>query len=436
MKRSYWVFYWPLALMGLATVIASQFQNGVLARYPDAVRQLAIFAFATGTLQLFAAATGFVPQMANILGKGAGPRRVCLRFTLVVCVALTIPPAFLAFAPPGRQVLATVYSMEGQMLDSVVRYLRYLLPVVALVGLRQYYSGLLLQARRSGLVTGLTVLHLGTVLGTLLLGFVRGWPAIETLAFSQVFSAALHTVLAYVLHLRFCREHVNSDQEQLNYWAVLAFFWPVAVTSIMFALSRPILYSFAKRTGDGVAVVAVLRVAFTFAMIFHAAMNQFRHLFVTFGREQFPEMRRFMVRVLAAIMFIIVLILATPISTVIFQDMLGVTNEVLAMVRETLWVLCAIPVIVTLRNYFHSLSLINRRTGSMALAAVARNTAIWVAAWLLYRCRMLTHVTAGAVLVLGFATETIVVSVSAFLAPRPGWRVTTREDPGAEPRNN
>ena len=95
LKRGYWAFYWPLALIGLAGVIASQFQNGVLARYPDAVRQLAIFAFATGTLQLFAAATGFIPEMANILGRGAGPRRVCLRFTLAVCVVLTIPPAFL-----------------------------------------------------------------------------------------------------------------------------------------------------------------------------------------------------------------------------------------------------------------------------------------------------------------------------------------------------
>ena len=165
-------------------------------------------------------------------------------------------------------------------------------------------------------------------------------------------------------------------------------------------------------------------------------MNQFRHLFVTFGREQLPEMRRFMVRVLAAVVLIMVLIIATPISTVVFQDMLGVTDEVLVMVRETLWVLCAIPVIVTLRNYFHSLSLIDRRTGSMAVAAVARNTSIWVACWLLYRCRMLTHVTAGAVLALGFATETIVVSLSALLVRRSGWRVSAREDSVGERRDN
>jgi hypothetical protein len=140
--------------------------------------------------------------------------------------------------------------------------------------------------------------------------------------------------------------------------------------------------------------------------------------------------------VLSAVMLIMVLIIATPISTVIFQDMLGVTDEVLVMVRETLWVLCVIPVIVTLRNYFHSLSLIDRRTGSMAVAAVARNTSIWVACWLLYRCKMLTHVTAGAVLALGFATETIVVSLSAFLVRRSGWRVSAREDSVGKRRDN
>ena len=119
MKRSYWAFYWPLALMGLATVLASQFKNGVLTRYPDAVRQLAILAFATGTLQLFTSATGFVPQMANILGRGAGPRGVCLRFTAVVCLVLTIPPVFLAYTTLGRQALAADTARMRSLLESV-----------------------------------------------------------------------------------------------------------------------------------------------------------------------------------------------------------------------------------------------------------------------------------------------------------------------------
>ena len=94
------------------------------------------------------------------------------------------------------------------------------------------------------------------------------------------------------------------------------------------------------------------------------------------------------------------------------------------------------PFIVALRNYFHSLSLVNRRTGSMAVGAVLRNAAIWIAAWLLYRSGLLTHVTATAGLVLGFATETIVVSAPAFFALRAGRRAVTKDDPVPESDNN
>ena len=37
----YWRFYWPLALTGVAMVLSVQFQNAALARYPEAVTELA-----------------------------------------------------------------------------------------------------------------------------------------------------------------------------------------------------------------------------------------------------------------------------------------------------------------------------------------------------------------------------------------------------------
>ena len=128
LKRSYLAFYWPLALMGLATMAGGQFQNGVLARYPNAVQELAIFAFATGTFHLFTAAMGFVPQMTNVLARTSVSRRKCLEFVVVVCVVMTVPPAFLAFSAPGKWMLGRIYGIDGRTLDSVVRYLRYLLP--------------------------------------------------------------------------------------------------------------------------------------------------------------------------------------------------------------------------------------------------------------------------------------------------------------------
>ena len=125
---------------------------------------------------------------------------------------------------------------------------------------------------------------------------------------------------------------------------------------------------------------------------------------------------------------IMALIVATPMSAIVFHDILGVTGEVLTMVREALWILCVVPLVVALRNYFHSLSMVNRRTWPMALGSVLRVAAIWSASWLLYRTGLLTHVTATAVLVLGFVAETVVVSAPALFARRAEPPVSLEND--------
>ena len=49
-------------------VLAGQFQNGVLARYPEAVAEIATFAIASGTFGMFHACINFVSQMSNVYG--------------------------------------------------------------------------------------------------------------------------------------------------------------------------------------------------------------------------------------------------------------------------------------------------------------------------------------------------------------------------------
>ena len=79
---TYWKFYWPLALTGLAMVLSTQFQNATLARYPDAVQELAIFALAQGTFQFFNAALGFTPQLANVYARSPHGFRTSFSFIM------------------------------------------------------------------------------------------------------------------------------------------------------------------------------------------------------------------------------------------------------------------------------------------------------------------------------------------------------------------
>ncbi|MHC5037780.1 MAG: hypothetical protein ACYTHM_10735 [Planctomycetota bacterium] len=418
-QRQYWSFYWPLTLTGLAMVMARQFQNGALARYPDAEKELATFAFAASTFFLFNTALGFVPQMSNVLARSKASHRICFRFIIGASLILTAPIAFLGFAPPGKLVLASIFEIEGPSLDNVARYLRYLTPLILINGLRFYNNGLLIQAKRTVLATVLNALFLATAVAVLVTGVQMCWRPVETLALAQLASAAVHLLLSW-LFLAWVYQPPGEPpgQPALTLRRTFDFFWPVAVTASLFALSRPIIYAYASRMPDGVASIAAMRVAFDFVMVFQNPVNQFRNLFVTFGCADLQGVRRFMIRVWFGVTALMLLVIASPIGNFLLQDLIGVRGDLFYRAREILWVLCLVPLVLTFRNFFHGLSLVRRTTGNMAAGSFCRILVIWLASWALWRLGRLDHLFGAAILLAGFAMEAAFVAGYAWFGKR------------------
>lgn len=418
LQRQYWRFYWPLALTGMILLIARQCQNGVLARYDQAEHELATLAFAMSVFMPFGAMLVFVPQMVNVLARSREARGVCLRFTLAVSVALSVPVVLLGFLPAGRRIVAWTFGLDAPTLDAVVIYLRLLWPVILIRGLQGYFTGLLIQGRYTRTVTALNVVYLAAVIGMLALGWRLGWPPFLTLAGARLVSATLHLALACLLYAIRYQPPEKPEHADLNYADMLRFFWPVATTSLMFALSRPVIYAFLNRTGGAVITIAALRVAFDLGMIFHAPANQFRHLFVTFGSDDPAGTRRFMMRVVIALSVAMAVVAFTPLSGLILGELLHIRGRTLLLARQTVMVLCATPLIITIRNYFHGRLMTNRRTRGMAAGGILRVAVIYVASWSLFELGWLNHVGATVVMQLGFTAEAVVSAVFVWWSRR------------------
>jgi progressive ankylosis protein len=424
-EQHYWRFYWPLALTGLISLFAQQLQNAALARYPDATKELATFAIAAGVFHLFDAALVFVPQMVNVLARTVPSARVCLRFTLVTCGLMTLPVIVFAFPPIGKPVLGMLFHVQDDVLNSVILYMGLLAPNILIGGLRSYYTGLLIQSKKTATVTVLNVAYLVFILIMLVTGSLAGWQAVITLAIAQLTAAVVSLILLRIAAHRYSYRTLPVSGTQVRWKEVFDFFWPVALTSIMFSLSRPILYSFLSRLDNPAPVIAAMRVGFDFAMIFHNLLNQFRHLFVTYGSENLAGVRRFMIRVTIVVVSVMVLVTLTPLSSFVLQDLIGIKQEIFGITRQVLLVLCFLPVIVTVRNYFHGIALSRRQTGPMGAGAVGRNVATYLFAAALFHMGWLNHMSAAMTLIMGFVAETMVV----IAGPRIIRQFARREEP-------
>jgi hypothetical protein len=417
-RRHYWRFYWPLSLMG-AVALAGRFaQNYVLLGYREGVRELAVFALALSVLHPFRGVVlGFMPHMTNVLVRGPASLRAVLRFLLALCVLSTVPVLLLGWTPIGPALLARIFSVSGERIARIVEYMRYFSPLIPLGGASSFLIGMLVQARRTGVVSVLHALHLVLVVVVLVAGVRLGWSPVATLSLSLLLPQAAHAVMAGALLLRFRRPFEPDRDEALTQKSIASYFLPLAATTMLFTLSRPIIFALLTTlnpAGDPALpavepLIAAVSLAFTFSMVFQSAVNQFRHLFVTFGRRDREGVRRFMIRTGGVVTVLMLVCVASPLAGLFFRHLQGASGETLEMAIQALWPLCLVPVVIGLRNYFHGLAMVHRRTLSMTAGSLMRNVAIVAVGAALLHLGAYNHLGATATLIVGFSAEAFTV---------------------------
>ncbi|MBI4081547.1 MAG: hypothetical protein HY423_02945 [Candidatus Lambdaproteobacteria bacterium] len=198
--RDLWKFGWPLVVNQYAehgVVIGISFYIG---RLSQADRGQAAFGVAAGLARLLLGPVRNLTYTTQALTRGAGDRKLMLRFTWQVVAIFAGLIVLLFYTPLDRWVLHTVMGLKPEMADYVAPALLYALLMAPSWGYASTFRGLLSAAHHTGpiatasavriavvLLIGLvTLLHPGmngAVFGIVALavayaseGLVLGWP--------------------------------------------------------------------------------------------------------------------------------------------------------------------------------------------------------------------------------------------------------------------
>ena len=410
---AYWRFYWPLALIGVGMVLSVQFQNATLAKYPDAVTELAVLALAYGVFSFFNASLQFIAQLSNVYARSPHATRQSWRFVVLASTLIMMPLAVIAGTHSGMALISTIFSIDDNLTGRVGEYLVLLCPLILLNGQRHYFSGLLVQVKLTGWMTAINFIYLAVVIATLLTGLALAMKPAYVVVGAETLGVIVMLSLLLWAYYRLYKPPQRREHETVTFRELWFFFIPVSTTGVMFALSRPILFAFVARTPDGIATIAALRVAFDFSMIFQQAANQFRHFFISFGFNDLPSKRRFMVFVGAGITAMMLVFSLTPMHSLMWGSLMGLPPQLLSLSRDATLIMCLMPSIIIYRNYFHSQLMMARRTSGMAYGGIVRVFGIYAGAQLLFSLGWLDHLTATSILILGFVIEAIIAKTSS-----------------------
>ena len=394
-------------------MLSVQFQNAALAKYPNAVTELAVLALAYGVFSFFNASLQFIAQLSNVYARSPHATRQSWRFVVLASTLIMVPLAVIAGTHAGMALISNIFSINVNLTGRVGEYLTLLCPLILLNGQRHYFSGLLVQAKLTGWMTTINFIYLGVVIATLLTGLALAVKPTYVVVGAETLGVIVMLALLLWARYRLYQPPKNSEHEAVTFRELWGFFVPVSTTGVMFALSRPILFAFVARTPDGIATIAALRVAFDFSMIFQQAANQFRHFFISFGFDDLPSKRRFMLVVGAGITVIMLIFSLTPLHSLLWGSFMGLPPKLVSVSRDATIIMCLMPAIIIYRNYFHSQLMMARQTSGMAFGGIVRVIGIYACAQLLFSVGWLDHVAAAFILILGFVIEAVIAKMSS-----------------------
>jgi hypothetical protein len=406
----YWAFYWPLCITSMAIIFGEQFQNAALSHFSESTKDISIYAVTISIFALFNSTLIFTPQLVGVMVKDIHSRQLCGQFILLFSIVLLFAYLAFSFSTFGAQVISFSFNFSDETTAKILFYTVLLSPLIVVNAMRQYLMGLLIKHRATLLVTFINGFSLCILVVSVFIGYLCNIAAIENLILAQFIGSLLSLAVAAIVTKKYVR--FPSDKQaptKITFYDIYSFFWPVAITSTIFGLTRPLIFAFLGQTHASIESIAVLKLSFDFMLIFVFMLNQVRHLFTSFGHKHIQNIKHFLVYLMLFVSSIMIIITATPIFYLVFGGLINADETIQTPIRDVLWIMCLMPAVIAFRNYYHGLMLLGKTTQWMVLGASVRVATISFSAWLCLVNGILDHIAAAWILWLGYASEALMV---------------------------
>ncbi len=302
------------------------------------------------------------------------------RFVVTAGVSLTSIHVLVAFTPLFDVVIGALGSPE-EIRGAGRLGLMILTPWTGSIAIRRFQQGVLIRFGRSGVVGTGTVVRLLANASVLAVGV-----AIGSLEGIVVAAAGVSMgVIAEAVFVNRVVQPVLRDRlrpavpegEPLSWLALLRFYTPLAMTPLLGLLVLPIGSAAMSRMPNPIASLAVWPVlsGITFTLrSLGIALNEV--VVALLDRPNAASaLRSFSVRLAGANTLLLVLIAATPLSTVWFAHVSALSPELTELARRVVWVPILAPAFGVFQSWYQGTLVHSRRTRAIT-EAVAINVAV------------------------------------------------------------
>jgi hypothetical protein len=377
--RALAAFFLPLAVAQVLQALRNPLLDAGMSRAPDPQTSLAAFAVVASVVQILSASGTAISSAYFVLVRGQQSYRVIRRYVIVYTSVITAFAVLIALPNIGDAFFQHVMGTPEYLVPDVMTMMRISLPVPIFNLIRQFYLAQLAHRKHSNLVwigpaigeAVLVVLALGLIPLLNISGGISG-------AFVWMTVAVLEGFLVFGLVQR-VNKHAPypadpPDDIPLDYRYVTSFLVPLVLTQVALVSGHPLINAGLLRLPNPEPTVAAFRVAFSLSMLPMTALVALRQVVLVLGRE--PEGQRkartFAFTIGLALTTLMIVVAFTPLNEIVVRRLIGAPQSITSDTIVTMQIMAAFPIFMSVRQFYQSLTMNQRKTRLVALTAAIR----------------------------------------------------------------
>jgi len=369
--------WWPLALSWLLMGAELPVLSAVVARLPDPEINLAAYGGIVFPLALIVESPVIMLLAASTaLCKDWSSYQLIRRFTIVIGAVMTAVHVLVAFTPLYYVVAGSLLGVPEEIIQPGRIGLMLMTPWTWSIAYRRFNQGVLIRFGHSRTISIGTGIRLATNAVVLTIGYIAGSvPGIVVASLavaSGVISEAVYTGIVVrpvlVKELRPSAPVVPA----LTLRVFLAFYIPLAMTSLLFLLSNPMGSAAISRMPLALESLAVWPVVSGLVFMFRSLGVAYNEVVVALidERGSFAGLRRFTSWLVVGSVAALILLAITPMSTFWFGTVSALSPELASMARLALFYAMPLPVFAVLQSWYQGAILHGRQTRGVTEAVI------------------------------------------------------------------
>ncbi|PIQ10815.1 MAG: hypothetical protein COW71_01880 [Ignavibacteriales bacterium CG18_big_fil_WC_8_21_14_2_50_31_20] len=379
------IFWLPLATTWLLMSVEGPFLASIIARMAEPKFNLAAYGVAFSFALIVEAPVIMLMSASTALVKDYHSFKKLRNFTYSLNGIITLFMLFLLVPTIFNFIAVDLIALPTEVVKITYWAFVALLPWPSAIGYRRFYHGILIRNNFTRFVTYGTIIRLSTMLAStfvIYFWFNLSGAIVAAIALSMgVTTEAIASKLFAKKTLLKIQQMNDSKSNNLTYFGIIQFYYPLALTSIISLGIHPIVTFLIGQSRMSVESLAVLPVINGLVFIFRAVGLSFHEAFIALlgeNGEGYVPLKKFGIIAGTLSAIILISITTTPLAYIWFQKVSGLSIELTQISILPAIVFSIIPALTFLISIQRAVLVYTRETSPLTIATIIEVSTILI----------------------------------------------------------